>query len=489
MFSMPKNNFIAQTVKDVKNVEDEEDIKLWVMSGASILKEKSTNEIVGYLCYCNNCKEKSVGGSGGIAFQTAGELLEHRNMKAFVCPCGCGFHVCEEFSSIIRHINQFHPEVMVALKEEGLNLEEKKKKWIYPDSVSNTYTLTKPMPVMKENESPLEYGGRILSITPQSPVSVSLPLQQPERVVSAPSKKGGKWVPFNLHGATPAPAAAAAAPASAAAAAPASAAAAAPASAAADAPVESKKWDIAPKQAAPSLATVLKEELLNKQGVQEQPVQIIKIKPTHYAQFDMRKEKQCVHGKECSKKDRPFACALNHDGKGDVILKGTELSEDVLCEHERPPFKRCNNTMCTHIHLEGREVYVNQRKTEYFQNHPQRGMSYSAIVGNLNGNTIQINTKDGHLTMSKDDLLEIATIAGFVVNADELEEQKTALEKFQKASEWTSVGKHGNAQSNKKEEKEERKKEQKKERTEEEEEDLSDENTFAQRAAAMSISM
>jgi len=142
---------------------------LWVMSGASVMKNRNTGDIVGYLCYCEGCKKKSVSGDGGIAFQTAESLLAHRNMKAFECPSGCGFHICEEFGSIIRHLDAFHKEVLAQLEKEGLDLSTKKRVWIYRDYSNNTYTLTEPMPTAA---SPLENAGVILSMTPPKRVPI-----------------------------------------------------------------------------------------------------------------------------------------------------------------------------------------------------------------------------------------------------------------------------------------------------------------------------
>jgi hypothetical protein len=91
----------------------------------------------------------------------------------------------------------------------------------------------------------------------------------------------------------------------------------------------------------------------------------------HYAQEDMRKEKQCSYGTACSKKEFPFKCAMNHDGLGDIIKVGTILSENVLCPYERPGFKRCYNGHCTKIHLEGRVEFIEKKKKAYYENKQQ----------------------------------------------------------------------------------------------------------------------
>jgi len=94
----------------------------------------------------------------------------------------------------------------------------------------------------------------------------------------------------------------------------------------------------------------------------------------------MRKEKQCSYGTTCSKKDHPFKCAMNHDGLGDIIKLGTILSEDVLCPHERPGFKRCYNGHCTKIHLEGRVEFIEKKKKAYYENKSHDEDNTSASV-------------------------------------------------------------------------------------------------------------
>ena len=306
------------------NTNDDDIEALWVMGGAKALKDNENN-VSAYLCYCDKCKKQSVSGEGGIAFQTAKELLDHRKMKAFICPCGCGFHICEERGSIIRHLKTFHKEILAKLESDGLDM---KKSWIYPDNDNNSYTLTKPMPTFDES-SPIEAAGHILSITPPKRVDASF---ADKKIKSATNKQ--KYVPFNMEH-------------------------------------KEKIYHDAPK--APwagkklsnsnvSFSDVIKEQASQKTDTMKTTTE----RPQHYAQEDMRKEKQCVNGKKCEKKDRPFACAFNHDENGDIIKYGTLLTNDILCPFERPPFMRCGDGNCTHIHLEGRNKFIQEKKQSFY---------------------------------------------------------------------------------------------------------------------------
>lgn len=309
--------------KQTKPIQSDRIDALWVMSYASVVKDPSTKDIIGYNCYCDECKKRSSSGNGGIAFTTAEELLEHRNMKAFLCPAHCGIHVCEQRTSILSHITQFHSEILAKLEKEGL---DKYKSWIYHDDVS--YTLTKPIPNF-EDKSSLESVGEILSMafTIPKPKKVYVP---PSPIMCESPVPTNKFIPINTS---------------------------------------RKPWgDV--KNKVTSFQNVILEQqniIVEKDNKTSEPIEPIESnKPSiHYAQEDMYKEKQCPYGTKCTKKDRPFACALNHDGAGDIIKLGTILSEDVLCQFERPPFTRCFNTRCTKVHLKGREDFIKTKKAAY----------------------------------------------------------------------------------------------------------------------------
>lgn len=332
---------------------------LWVMGGASVLKSRTTRDIVGYLCYCEECKNKSVNGDGGIAFNTAEDLLFHRKMKAFECPGGCGFHICEEFGSITRHLDAYHKEMLTKLEKEGLDMSSRKRVWIYPDYANNNYTLNKPMPSFEA--SPLEnagaiIGGRIVcSMTPPKrvdvpPSPVSVPQSPtPEEARNIKGKK--KFVPLEMHNenkvATPVPIRK-------------------------TNNSSAKSWNKIENTNNVSFSQVMLE-----QKEHNSDNKIIVTKTVHYAQDDMRKETQCPSGKTCVKRDRPFACAFNHDGNGDIITRGTELTDEILCPYERPPFTRCGDGRCTKVHLENRVKFIEDKKTDYFRNVKQDTDNFS----------------------------------------------------------------------------------------------------------------
>ena len=328
--------------------------RLWVMAGASVLKDHKTKDIVGYLCYCENCKEKSINGNGGIAFDSAEKLLIHRNMEAFECPIGCGYHVCKQFGSITRHITDFHSEFLSKLIKEGLDPELKKRVMIYPDYSNGTYTLNKPMPQM--DASPLENAGVILSMTP--PKRVEATATPPPPPPQFKSKK--KFVPleFSKQSATAEkPAATVEKPA----------ATAEKSAATAEKPAitSGKTWNKIEKAPIVSLTHVM--ETLAEEKTKEYVAPKAKSgRPVYYAQEDMLKEKQCKFGMQCTGHDRPFACAFNHDGKDNLIPYGTQLTEEVLCPFERPPFFRCGDCRCIKPHLEGRVKFIEEKKAERY---------------------------------------------------------------------------------------------------------------------------
>jgi hypothetical protein len=405
---------MANNSKEIKYIE-----RLWVMGGASVVKDRTTHEIVAYYCYCNECKIKSVSGDGGIAFQTAEDLLVHRKMKAFECPCGCGFHICEEFGSIVRHLDTFHKEVLEKLQKEGLDLTTKKRVWIYPDYENKSYTLTQPMPLFEA--SPLENAGVILSMTPPRRVA-STPSPVPEQVrdtFKPKPKKNGKFVPFNAANASNV------------------------ASAAASSSVPKKTISGPPKtwgkteKPEVSFSQVMAEQKEKAKEAADASVDAKHTQAKHYAQFDMRKEKQCSFGKGCVKRDRPFACALNHDGNGDIIKRGTELTEEVLCPFERPRFNRCGDGRCTKVHLEGRAIFIEQKKQQYFDADPQVNMSYSSLADTLKKEKaataataiITTSAEGTTIQMSHEDALAVAALLFE-------EEQKQHQKHQEEDSEW-----------------------------------------------------
>ncbi len=382
---------------------------LWVMGGASVLKSRNTHDIVAYSCYCEECKKKSVSGDGGIAFYTAEDLLAHRKMKAFECPNGCGFHICEEFGSIVRHLDAYHKEVIAKLEKEGLDLSIKKRVWIYPDYENNTYTLTKPMPVLEA--SPLENAGIILSMTPPKRVAATPSPVPPEVQAPKGKSKGRKYVPFNKH-----------------------------ATSAAES--TTKKDDTSVQRATVSgppktwnktarsdvsFSQVMSEQKKLAEAEAIATASAEYVKPVHYAQTDMRKETQCKYGKGCVKRDRPFACALNHDGKGDIIPRGTELTEAILCPYERPPFQRCGDGRCTKVHLEHRVDFIEQKKQQMFNADPKEKLSYGAVAGSLKQGTatavITTSAEGTTIVMSKEDAMAVAIALKELEDAEIAEEE------------------------------------------------------------------
>ena len=437
------------------NTKDKEIERLWVMGGASVMKDRNTGSIVAYTCYCNGCKEKSIKGDGGIAFQTAEDLLVHRNMKAFECPGGCGFHICEEFGSIVRHLDAFHNEMLDKLEAEGLDLTTKKRVWIYPDFVNNTYTLTKPMPAMEA--SPLENAGFILAMI-KPPVRVAAsPSPSPGPEAQKKQKQKQKYVPFTRE-----------------------------AFGLADPKVASKPTTTTTTTTANPPKTWSKTEKKNisffqviteQQEEAEADADVVANpeygRPTHYAQEDMRKEIQCQYGKGCVKRDRPFACALNHDDKGDIIKRGTELTDDILCPFERPPFKRCGDGRCTKIHLEHRAEFIEQKKKQFFDANTSNNMSYSSVAGTLKKETttavITTSAEGTTIMMSREDALAVAAALQELDKKHEEEED-----------EWNRPRKIFDEPSSEKVSDDEA--------DEEDNEDLTDPATFAARAARMKMS-
>lgn len=378
--------------------------QFWVPSSVSVNRHHQT--IIGYSCYCDLCKKKSSSGDGGIAFETPEDVLVHRDMKAFMCPAGCGYHVCEEFSSIIRHITYFHEEILEQLKKEGLNLEGGKKKWIYRDEEKYTYTINNPLPTAMTQGSPLENAIAVMTrngdlkppprvMTPkkqegtvtktwskiEKPVSVSLGTSSTTDDMEATTQQklakklpqGKKWKTLYTLSSFPLAA-----------------------SQKAQQEVSQEQQEVPQSQDQQSQQEVPQpqdqqshQEVPQPQELHQEPHQephqelhqepqshapqrkeLPYERPVHYAQVDMHKEKQCTFGKGCRVKDKPFSCALNHDGKGNIIKTGTELTLDVLCMFERPPFMRCGDGKCTKIHLQGRADIIAEKKSAFYKDAP-----------------------------------------------------------------------------------------------------------------------
>ena len=354
---------IKNNTKPIKPTNDDDKIEdLWVMSYVSVSKDPITKKINGYNCYCHACKKQSCSGNGGIAFYSAEDLLEHRNMTAHLCPCNCRKHVCDERYSIMSHLGFLHREVLIELEnEDGF---DPKKSWIIPnykdntynlkpDSKNNTNTLKKPTyntpinnpintPIntnIMEDKSPLELGARLLSMKP--PTRVPDHLIPPSPINPSPTLfRSESPVPFKKDFSS------------------------------------AKSWGNIIKPKTTSLADVMNEQ---KNDVLVEDDNENYENEIHYAQEDMRKEKQCPYGIHCTKKDRPFACAYNHDGLGDIIKKGTVLIDSILCPDERPPYFRCGSTFCTKIHLEHRVDFIDKMKKPYYEN-----KQVSQLVNNEN---------------------------------------------------------------------------------------------------------
>jgi hypothetical protein len=288
----------------------------------------------------------------------------------------------------MRHLDAYHKEVLEKLEKEGLDRSTKKRVWIYPDYSNNTYTLTKPMPEM--TASPLEHVGVILSMTPPRRVAAT-PSPVPEQAYDTlkPKPRKGKFVPFNAANvASAASAAAASVPK----------------------PTGHPKTWAKTEKPEVSFSQVMNEQ---KEEDPTTHASAEYVRPVHYAQTDMRKEKQCSYGKSCVKRDRPFACALNHDGLGDIIKRGTELTEEILCSFERPPFKRCGDGRCTKIHLEHRADFIEQKKKQFFDADPQANMSYSSVAGALKKEKaataiITTSAEGTTIMMTREEALDVA---------------------------------------------------------------------------------
>ncbi len=332
------------SIKNIDNIKVNEKIEaLWIMQGdTSVVKDYITREIHHYLCYCDSCIEWSSGGKGGRVWLTAEDLLAHRNMKAFKCPLGCHFHVCNKRKTIIGHLKHWHEETLEALIADGLYT---KQCWIYPNYTGEgSYTLTNPM--TDTDSSPMQMAGEIIKLS----------LSQPQRV-SRPSVES-----------------------------------------------ESKQTKaIANSDIKAPWANVKRQGVSLNEVMKQQMVEVEEKKPiVHYAQEDMYKEKQCENGKDCIHKKLPFRCALNHDGKGEVIKRGTPLMEDVLCPHERPPFKRCWNTLCTKIHLQNRAEFIEEKKKEYYANKDSVKRDETSI---------NITSQGIHMSISNEKMKGIAALS------------------------------------------------------------------------------
>lgn len=370
--------------------------KLWIPPATKVLMSHQ-KEVIGYMCICYECIKIN---KDGIGYSTPEHLLEHRKMNAFMCPRGCGFHVSESFTSIIGHLKIWHQDILEELVDNGLNLQSKEKVWITHNE--DGYEIVKqkekkPQPqvtyensVMPDTEkSALESAGIILNL-PQRVIPPPIIYSDEEEVEEKKEKKKKTIMKTTL--------------------------------ASKPLPVSTKKWT-SPSVSVPivPLATVMEQE-------QKQPTPIIENKlneyknvpketdtkqSTHYAPFDMYKEKQCPNGKSCINKHMPRQCAYNHDETGDIISMGTELTPEVLCVFDRPPFMRCGNTLCTHVHLTGRFNFI-QKKTQLFQEKSK--LQYNNIIGELDANSkpdkmVTFITPDGtKMTMTDKDAKTIKKI-------------------------------------------------------------------------------
>jgi hypothetical protein len=370
MSKFTTTNNKSKKAETTKTTDDHIDA-LFVMGGVKVIRDEN-KKIVGYACYCDVCKVKSSSGNGGIIYPIAENLLDHRKMTAHKCPAGCGMHVCEGRSTIIRHIIQFHEEIHATLEKKGL---DPIKSWITPDYPNNTYKLgnDKPKENQKlntnskpdfEDKSPLEQSGIILSMTPPKQVFniAPSPVQQTESPV--PFIKTEKEIR------------------------------------------SIKSWS---KYYAPTITPFneVMAEQLNEHANEEPDEPVV-----HYAQEDYRKEKQCSDGINCIKKDRPFACPYNHDGKGDIIQMGTILTDDILCPYERPPFIRCYNGRCTKIHLEHRAEFIEKEKKCVFEKKKQ--LTTDTIQHKLENepvvsSVVSINNEGMSIMVTSKDAIAIAT--------------------------------------------------------------------------------
>jgi hypothetical protein len=322
------------SINTVENINANKKIEaLWVMWDIRVVRDYNTNEILHYLCYCDSCQQKSVSKDGGFAFATAEELLVHRKMEAFKCPCGCGFHICNQRKVIIGHLKRWHEDVLEMLIADGLYT---KQCWIYPDYDEGSYTLTKP----DMEGSPLQIAGEILL---NQPKRVHEPLVEPKQskaIIKSDIK--APWANVKRQGV--------------------------------------------------SLNEVMKQQM--GEVKENKPI-------VHYAQEDMHKEKQCENGKDCIHKKLPFRCPFNHDGNGNIIKRGTPLTEDVLCPYERPPFKRCWNTLCTKIHLQNRVEFIEEKKKEYY-------VGKDGVKKREETTIINISAQGTTMSISREDMMAIA---------------------------------------------------------------------------------
>jgi hypothetical protein len=366
-FTTTNNNSKAEASNDNNN--EKIDV-LWVMGRARVIRNEY-KEIIGYGCDCDICTNNK---TNDYIF-TAEGLLEHRKMKAFRCPCGCGNHVCVCRGSIISHIESWHKENFRELVNKGL---DPYKSWIIPDYNDNKYKLGTPnkdnykYKLAKpdfEDKSPLEQGAMLLSM--KFPKRVYNMLPSPSQ---SPAPRDSP-VPFMKT------------------------------------PIlnNTNKWNnINKPQYKPLNEVMIEQQNEENENENENDANEPLI---FYAQKDYRKEKQCSYGINCIKKDRPFACPYNHDGKGDIIQLGTILTDDILCQYERPPFMRCHNGRCTKIHLEHRAEFIENAKKAAFEK--RNNVSIDSIQNELvhkpvNSSIVSIINGEINAIVPAEDALAIA---------------------------------------------------------------------------------
>ena len=237
---------------------------------------------------------------------------------------------------------------MEKLVKDGLDLITKTRVWIIPDYDNNTYKLKDKKQNPFVDASPIENAMKIMAITPPKRVQIPAPTDAPlllsDNNIRKPKGKK-KFVPLNMHSENNVSAPATLSPYV----------------------VSTKTWNKPNANESVSFSQVMAEQSTEPTMNEN----VAHVKPIHYAQKDMRKENQCPYGKACVKRDRPFACALNHDENGDIIKRGTELTEEILCPFERPPFQRCGDGRCTKVHLEHRAEFIEQKKQKFFSTEQQ----------------------------------------------------------------------------------------------------------------------
>jgi hypothetical protein len=312
------------------------------------------NKIINYTCSCVECKEKSVTGEGDRSFNTAEELLEHRNTTAFKCPLGCGYHIANWNTSIWNHINVFHSTLFKQLSEQE---NWSKKMPIYADDENSTYTTKRPDNYVHQ------YTKRpIKQKVPKTPEVQELPNFAGPTI----SEMLGRHSPKNES-----PAEAKVEPEN---------------ESPAENQVEPENESPAENQVEPEMDDKLYKLASVLLKIKNSEKKIVMLSNEEYsylgpaiAPFDIYLEDSCKDNMECRHINNPFKCGLNHHNLGPFISKGSVIPV-TFCNFERPPYIRCHDLKCKKNHMKGRRNFIEK---EYAKQMKERDLSMADLVNIL----------------------------------------------------------------------------------------------------------